>query len=69
MTQLVKDTWDAWLRRALNVLCSAGAFGALAALTTYQGQPAGEKNWEPALVQAGVTAFGAIVQHLRSKPQ
>lgn len=68
MTQLVKDTWDAWLRRALNVGLSALVVGALTVLTTYQGQGVDEKNWEAALVPGGVAFFGALVQHLRAKP-
>lgn len=59
------SSWDAWVRRGLNLFLSAAVIGGLTTLTTYQG----EHDWAKAAVPGGVAALGAVVQHLRAQPQ
>lgn len=68
MTQLIKDTWSDWGRKVVNVVGSAAAIAGFTAFTTYASLPNGQKDMETALVAAGTSFFGAIVQHLRSRP-
>lgn len=68
MTQLIKDSWGAWLRGGVNLIFSSLAVGALTTLTTVQQQTTPEPNWEKAAIPGAVAALGAIVQHLRSRP-